>query len=77
MTIRGVMTNYFEVQVWKALRNALQNGYEDFVWNEDVLQVAIDLCDQDADIEKYMKNDQFSINSVITAVEAFRKYHGH
>lgn len=71
----GVMKNYFEIAVWKALRNAIKNGYEDFVFNEDVEQVAISLADEDSVIEKYIVTEKFSLEELRQTVLQFRQYH--
>lgn len=70
----GVMQNYFEIQVWQSLRNAIQNGHREQVMEGDILELAIELCDYDADIEKYVNSGKFDINSVIHCIEQFREY---
>lgn len=75
MEVTKVMTNYFQIAIWQALRNAIGNGYEDFVFNHDPMQVAIDLADYDADVGRYLDGDHFTINSVYETVLQFRKYH--
>lgn len=73
--MHGVMNNYFEIAVWRALRNAIQNGYEEYVFEEDLAQVAIDLSDRYEDVGKFLDSGRFDINYVIKTVDAFRKYH--
>lgn len=75
MVTRGVMQNYFEIGIWKSLRNAIANGFEEFIFEGDLLEVAIDLADHDADVQKYLDSGKFDLNSIMNTVESFRRYH--
>lgn len=57
--------------VWKALRNALANGYDGLVLKAKPLDVATDLLTYDADLERQEPTPE----SLVPMIEEFRQNH--
>ena len=70
----GVMSNYLEINVWKLLRNALQNGYDDFVYRGDIDEVIFEMLDSDKSLQKYIDNGHATTKEIEKAINDFRNY---
>lgn len=60
-----------EQKVWQACRNAIDNGYEKYILNDDILQVAINMMDGDEDVRELSYG---YIVPVVDGIKTFRDW---